>query len=281
MNMKDIFGDKSELVIYDSGSDLPRLNMTFDGETLWLTQDQIAQLFGVNRSSVSRHIGNIYRDEELEPESTSAEIARVVDNRPNYVIKHYNLDVVISVGYRVSSKLATRFRKWATNVLKERIATDAKGVIGLSKDEQRLLIGDRVAVENNELLDAAILMGVENQHTFFDAGYRGMYKKRMSDIKIAKGLGADRLLDRAGVTELAANEFRITQTNDMLRKMRSRGRLVGEVAAITAHYTVGEEVRKAIESIGGSLPEDLPVEPDTIHEVRKRLGGSSEQRKLT
>lgn len=258
---------KNEIVSYSQGSDL--MPFTFDGETLWLTQDQIAQLFGVDRTSVSRHIRNIYADKELDEQSTSAEIARVVDNRPNYRLKHYNLDVVISVGYRVSSKVATKFRKWATDVIKERLASST--VRGLSPDEQRLLISDRVAVENNELLDSAILMGVKNHKAFYNAGYQGMYRMKMEEIQKVKGIGNDRLLDRAGVTELAANEFRITQANEKIKKLRKEGKLVGELAAMTTHNEVGKEVREAIERIDGTLPEDLKVEPDNINDVRSRL----------
>lgn len=268
-------GIKNELLVYKPAASTPALNMAFDGETLWLTLKQIAELFQTTQDNVRSHIKNIYSDGELDVTSTSKKIYGVVDNRPNYGVNHYNLDVVISVGYRVSSKVATEFRKWATNVLRERLSQDAPLVPGLSRDEQRLLISDRVAVENNELLESAVKMGVENHHTFFESGYRGMYKQRMSHIKQKKDIGADRLLDRAGITELAANEFRITQTNDKLQKQIKEGKLVGEVAAISTHYDVGKEVRKAIERIGGVPPEDLPAEPDHIEDVRKRISHPS------
>jgi hypothetical protein len=272
--------DKNELLVYTPEAGLPALNMAFDGETLWLTLKQIADLFQTTQDNVRSHIKNIYSDNELDVSSTSKKIYGVVENRPNYGINHYNLDVVISVGYRISSKVATEFRKWATNVLRERIGQNTSSVPGLSRDEQRLMISDRVAVENNELLDTAIKMGVENQHTFFESGYRGMYKERMDEIKKKKGIGNDRLLDRAGITELAANEFRITQTNDKLQKQIQEGKLVGEVAAISTHHDVGKEVREAIERIGGVPPEELPVEPDHIDAVRKRIAQSSQQTEL-
>lgn len=98
----------------------PRLDIRFHGETLWMSQAQIAELFGVDRSVVSRHLSNIYDDGEVDADATSAKIAQVRvegDRTITRQIDHYNLDAVISVGYRVSSVQATLFRKWATSVL--------------------------------------------------------------------------------------------------------------------------------------------------------------------
>jgi hypothetical protein len=97
-----------------------RLDIRFEGETLWMTQAQIANLFGVDRSVISKHIANVYAEGELPSEGTSAKIAQVRQEGARSVerhIEHYNLDMVISVGYRVSSARATVFRRWATAVL--------------------------------------------------------------------------------------------------------------------------------------------------------------------
>ncbi len=97
-----------------------RLDIRYEGETLWMTQAQIAQLFGVDRSVITKHITNVYAEGELDPESTSAKIAQVRQEGARTVerqIEHYNLDAIISVGYRVSSAQATIFRKWATGIL--------------------------------------------------------------------------------------------------------------------------------------------------------------------
>jgi hypothetical protein len=97
-----------------------RLDIRYEGETLWMTQAQIAQLFGVDRSVVTKHLANVYAEGELEPEATSAKIAQVRQEGSRKVerqIDHYNLDAVISVGYRVSSAQATVFRRWATGIL--------------------------------------------------------------------------------------------------------------------------------------------------------------------
>jgi hypothetical protein len=97
-----------------------RLDIRYEGETLWMTQAQIAQLFGVDRSVITKHIANVYAEGELDTEATSAKIAQVRQEGSRKVerqLEHYNLDAVISVGYRVSSAQATVFRRWATGIL--------------------------------------------------------------------------------------------------------------------------------------------------------------------
>lgn len=106
-------------LIYSTDKGL-RLDIRYEGEALWMTQAQIAQLFGVDRSVVTKHVANIYGEGELEPEATSAKIAQVRVEGSRTVerqIEHYTLDMVISVGYRVSSAQATLFRRWATDKL--------------------------------------------------------------------------------------------------------------------------------------------------------------------
>jgi len=266
----------NELVIYTGTKPDTPVHIAFDGETMWLTQEQIAALFETTSQNVGQHIRNIYDDDELDKKSTSKKIFGVVENRPNYGVLHYNLDVVISVGYRVSSKVATAFRQWATAVIKERVAGDAR--LELSSDEQRVMISDRIAVENNDLVKSATALGANDIAIFLDAGYQGMYQMKMGEIKKKKDLGKDRLLDRAGITELAANEFRITQTNEILKQLKEEdGLLVGDGVAKATHWQVGREVREAIGRIGGVMPEDHAIEPEHIRDVRRRLGGKKKE----
>jgi hypothetical protein len=94
-----------------------RVELRYDSGTLWLTQDQMATLFGVDRSGISKHLKNIFAEGELEEGAVCAKNARnAADGKP-YTTQHYNLDAIISVGYRVSSTEGTLFRKWATGVL--------------------------------------------------------------------------------------------------------------------------------------------------------------------
>lgn len=124
-----------ELVRFDGENAHIDLNFDWSHETVWATQKQIADLFGIDRSVVTKHIANIFDSEELDPKATCANFALVRLEGGRSVsrdVEHYNLDVILSVGYRVSSVKATEFRKWATQTLR-RYITD-----GFALNETRL-----------------------------------------------------------------------------------------------------------------------------------------------
>lgn len=109
--------NKGEIVIYQTQDGTAQLDVRLDGETVWITQDQMAQLFQRDRTAIGRHINNIYAEGELERESTCAKFAYVPETRErSYEIAYYNLDVIISVGYRVKSQrgfASTNVRCWS------------------------------------------------------------------------------------------------------------------------------------------------------------------------
>jgi death-on-curing family protein len=109
---------KGEIIIYKAAEG-PELKVTLEGETVWLTQSQIAGLFQTDRTSIGRHIKNILNSAELRENSVCAIFAHTALDGKTYKVQYYNLDMIISVGYRVNSKKATVFRQWATNKLKE------------------------------------------------------------------------------------------------------------------------------------------------------------------
>ena len=114
--------EKNKIEIYRSADGKVELNVKLEKDTVWLTQNQMAELFGVDRTSIVRHIRNIYKAEELDEISTCAKNAQVRFEGSRKIVRDipfYNLDMVISVGYRVNSKNATSFRKWATSILKQ------------------------------------------------------------------------------------------------------------------------------------------------------------------
>ena len=114
----------NSIEIYRSKDGTVQLNVKLKNESVWLTQSQMAELFGVDRTSIVRHIRNIYKSEELDESSTCAKSAQVRMEGQRQIVREipmYNLDVIISVGYRVNSKNATSFRRWATSVLKQYI----------------------------------------------------------------------------------------------------------------------------------------------------------------
>lgn len=114
--------NNSQLVIYQTPQGDTRIDVTVKGDTIWLTQRQIADLFGTQRQAITKHLKNIYSTGELDKEATSSKM-ELLQMEGNRAIKrereYYNLDVVISVGYRVNSKNATQFRIWANKVLKQ------------------------------------------------------------------------------------------------------------------------------------------------------------------
>ena len=113
MNMDN----KGEIVIYQTQDGTTQLDVRLDGETVWITQDQMAQLFLRDRTAIGRHINNIYAEGELERESTCAKFAYVPEtSERSYEIAYYNLDVIISVGYRAKSQRGVQFWQWATKV---------------------------------------------------------------------------------------------------------------------------------------------------------------------
>ena len=112
----------NSIEIYSSQDGSIQLNVKLENDTVWLTQSQMAELFGVDRTSIVRHIRNIYKSEELDQNSTCAKNAQVRTEGHRSILReipYYNLDMIISVGYRVNSKNATSFRRWATSVLKQ------------------------------------------------------------------------------------------------------------------------------------------------------------------
>ena len=109
----------SEIIMYQTEDGLTKIETTFDNDTVWLSIDQMAELFQRDRSVIGKHIRNIFREGELEKSSVWAKFAYTASDGKDYQVDHYNLDIIISVGYRVKSLRGTQFRIWASNVLKE------------------------------------------------------------------------------------------------------------------------------------------------------------------
>ena len=131
----DTRNNESEIIIYQSEDGLTKLNVKMEGDTVWLSLDQLADLFQRDKSTVSRHIRNIFSEGELSADSVVANFATVQNEGNRKVtrnITYYNLDMIISVGYRIKSSTATRFRQWATARLKEYI------IKGFTMDDERL-----------------------------------------------------------------------------------------------------------------------------------------------
>lgn len=124
--------EKADMIIYTTEDGLTKVETTFDGDTVWLSIDQMAELFQKDRSVIGKHVRNIFKEGELEKESVWAKFAYTASDGKVYNVDYYNLDVIISVGYRVKSKRGTQFRIWATGILKEYMRK------GFALDDDRL-----------------------------------------------------------------------------------------------------------------------------------------------
>jgi len=163
--------NRGEIVLYQPENSL-KLEVLLENDTVWLSQMQMAELFQTTKQNVSLHISNVFKDGELKKNSVVKEYLTTADDGKNYKTEYYNLDVIISVGYRVRSKRGTQFRQWATAVLRDyllkghaisqrfermehRIVDDDVYHIGASfKDLGKKLFGfSKMLIKERDLLD--------------------------------------------------------------------------------------------------------------------------------
>jgi hypothetical protein len=109
----------SDIILYSSPEGNIRVEVVYSGETFWLIQKRMAELFGVDRTVITKHLKNIFTTNELVENSVSANFAHTAEDGKTYKTNFYNRDAIIAVGYRVNSKQATQFRIWATTTLRE------------------------------------------------------------------------------------------------------------------------------------------------------------------
>ena len=130
--MDEIEKNNGEIIIYRTEDGRTQLEVRLEDENVWLSQQQIANLFGVQRPAITKHLRNIFESGELEENSVSSILEHTASDGKNYKTQFYNLDAIISVGYRVNSLQATHFRRWATERLKEYL------IKGFAMDDKRL-----------------------------------------------------------------------------------------------------------------------------------------------
>ena len=216
---------ESKLAIYQADNGEIKLKEDAKHDTIWANLDDIAQIFGRDKSVVSRHIKNIFKDEELDRVSTVAFFATVQKEGKREVkrdIEYFNLDLIISVGYRVNSKIATNFRKWATKTLKEHIVDGYTiNPERIQKNHEKFLqaVEDIKLLSNNQITSDDVLELIKSfSHTWmsldsfdkdelpkdgFEINSLHVEAKNLySDIKILK----NELIKKGEATELFASE---------------------------------------------------------------------------
>ena len=213
--MNNIESSTGEIVMYQPDETI-RLEVRMGEETVWLTQQQMAELFDKDRTVISRHIRNIYKEEELEENITCAKFAHMgSEGDQTYEYTAYNLDVIISVGYRVKSKRGTKFRQWANRILKEYLL---KGYVVNSRI---VALEEHVAKQDSQIEELkdkvnffvrSSLPPVEG--IFYDGQIFDAYVQIVSLIKQAKHSITliDNYIDEATLTMLSKRNSNVSAT---------------------------------------------------------------------
>ena len=206
--MNNIESNTGEIVMYQPDETI-RLEVRMGEETVWLSQAQMAELFQRDQSVIARHIRNIYKEEELDEEGTYAKFAYMGhDGLQLYEVTHYNLDVIISVGYRVKSKRGTKFRQWANKVLKDYLL---KGYVV----NQRISVLEHQVADLTEKVNFFVRSSLPPvEGIFFDGQIFDAYVQIVNLIKQAKRsiILIDNYIDEATLTILSKRDANVSAT---------------------------------------------------------------------
>ena len=198
----------SEIVIYQTNDKETQIEIQFEQDTFWLTQQQIADLFGTQRPAITKHIGNIFKSGELDEKVVSSILEHTTKHgaikgkTQDVKVKHYNLDVVLSVGYRVNSIRATQFRIWANQVLKDYLLK------GYAINNRMNRIEDKVDSLSNKINEIDLQINthlIPTQGVFFDGQIFDAYELASKIIRTAKKsiVLIDNYIDESTLTHLS------------------------------------------------------------------------------
>ena len=188
-----MYGSFNEsVVVYQSEDGTLKLDVQLKEESVWLTQEQIATLFGTQRPAITKHLNNIFSSGELDRESTCSILEHMGnDGKQHYHIKYYNLDAILAVGYRVNSRNATFFRRWATNVLKEYLlrgyAINQRLIKIEEQMDKRFALIEHTLLDHQEKIDFFVRTSLPPQQgIFFDGQIFDAYTFINERIREAK-----------------------------------------------------------------------------------------------
>ena len=216
--MNDIQNDsKGEIVMYQPDETI-RLEVKLEDDTVWLTQQQMSLLFSVKENTITYHIKEIYRTEELEQEGTARKI-RVVRKEGNRIVNRmidfYNLDMIISVGYKVNSKRGVKFRQWASKVLKDYLIKGYSINKGLQEIRERVDSHDKRIVELEGKVDFFVRSSLPPvEGIFYDGQIFDAYAHIVSLIKQARHsiVLIDNYIDESTLTMLSKRDTGVSAT---------------------------------------------------------------------
>ena len=174
----NLIGNENNIVFYTDEENNINVEVILQNENVWLNIDSLTKLFKIDRTGITRHINNIYKDEELEEDSTCAKIAHMGNNnKQQYITKYYNLDMIISIGFRVNSKPAIKFRIWANKVIKEYM------IKGFALNDDRFINGNK-----------------------FDTRYFDELLERIKTIRVSERMSYQKIMDLFIATAIDYNK---------------------------------------------------------------------------
>ena len=278
MNEKKEKFNKGEIIIYKSSKNEVDLKVRFENETIWLDAHQMARIFNVNRPAIVKHINNIYKTRELSKKVTCSILEQVAADGKIRKMNLYNLDMIISVGYRVNSQRATQFRIWATKILKKYL------VQGYAVNEKRLLEAKNKFNQLQETINflrkkskAKLLHGQEKEILNLLADYSKtlslLEKYDKSKLKIEKGQKAKFILEYKDclniIYELKKNLINKKEASDIFGN--DTGGKFESVAKNIYQTFDGKELYKSIENKAANLLY-LTIKDHYFTDGNKRIG---------
>ena len=238
---------KGEIIIYTSEDGSISLDTKLENDTIWLTQDMIVTLFNSSKANISEHISHIFQEEELDRESTVRKFRTVRKEGSRNVsrnLEYYNLDMIIAVGYRVNSKIATKFRKWATNTLKEYLT---KGYV----INEKMLKAQQNKIQTLQSTVSLLTRSIQNQISTVNQA------QDVANIldNFAKGLDLldnfdHKTLDTKGVTQKEAVVISESEFLKVIDKMKSE--FASDVFANPKDESFASSVNQIYQTFGGN-----------------------------
>ena len=238
---------KGEIVIYTSEDGSISLDTKLENDTIWLTQDMIVTLFNSSKANISEHISHIFQEEELDRESTVRKFRTVRKEGSRNVsrnLEYYNLDMIIAVGYRVNSKIATKFRKWATNTLREYLT---KGYV----INEKMLKAQQNKIQTLQSTVSLLTRSIQKQISTVDEA------QDVANIldNFAKGLDLldnfdHKTLDTKGVTQKEAVVISESEFLKVIDKMKSE--FASDVFANPKDESFASSVNQIYQTFGGN-----------------------------
>ena len=238
---------KGEIIIYTSEDGSISLDTKLENDTIWLTQDMIVTLFHSSKANISEHISHIFQEEELDRESTVRKFRTVRKEGSRNVsrnLEYYNLDMIIAVGYRVNSKIATKFRKWATNTLREYLT---KGYV----INEKMLKAQQNKIQTLQSTVSLLTRSIQNQISTVDEA------QDVANIldNFAKGLDLldnfdHKTLDTKGVTQKEAVVISESEFLKVIDKMKSE--FASDVFANPKDGSFASSVNQIYQTFGGN-----------------------------